>query len=143
MIVRIYTGQDGQTHFEDLPLPAEESHNVALQAGANLTFRCFPADYFSDWHTAPRRQYIFILAGQMEIGIGDGSTRRFGLRMPQRQRMTTRLKTLFQRPELFVLAGGINPIGAKMAEEVGHLVVHPAQPLGPRRPVYAGPAGGA
>ena len=78
MIVRIYTGDDGQTHFEDLPLPAEESHNVALQAGANLVFRGFPADYWSDWHTAPRRQYIFILAGQMEIGIGDGTTRRFG-----------------------------------------------------------------
>jgi len=78
MIVRIYTGQDGQTHFEDLPLPAEESHNVAVQAGANLVFRCFPADYSSDWHTAPRRQYIFILKGQMEIGIGDGTTRRFG-----------------------------------------------------------------
>ena len=75
---RIYTGHDGQTHFEDLPLPAEESHNVALQAGANLVFRCFPADYWSDWHTAPRRQYIFILVGQMEIGIGDGTTRRFG-----------------------------------------------------------------
>ena len=72
MIVRIYTGPDGQTHFEDLPLPAE----VALQAGANLTLRSFPADYFSDWHTAP--QYIFILAGQMEIGIGDGTARRFG-----------------------------------------------------------------
>ena len=78
MIARIYTGQDGQTHFEDLPLPAAESHNVALQAGANLVFRCFPADHWSDWHTAPRRQYIFILAGQMEIGIGDGTTRRFG-----------------------------------------------------------------
>src|SRR3954447_26487602 len=78
MIVRIYTGEDGQTHFEDLPLPAEESHNVALQAGANLMFRCFPGDYFSDWHTAPRRQYIFILVGQMEIGIGDGTTRQFG-----------------------------------------------------------------
>jgi quercetin dioxygenase-like cupin family protein len=77
MIVRIYTGQDGQTHFEDLPLPAEESHNVAVQAGASLVFRCFPGDYSSDWHTAPRRQYIFILEGQMEIGIGDGSTRRF------------------------------------------------------------------
>ena len=50
MIVRIYTGDDGQTQFEDLPLPAEESHNVALQAGANLVFRCFPADYRSDWH---------------------------------------------------------------------------------------------
>jgi hypothetical protein len=78
MIVRIYTGQDGQTHFEDLPQPAEGSHNVALQAGASLVFRRFPADYWSDWHTAPRRQYIFILAGQMEIGIGDGTTRRFG-----------------------------------------------------------------
>src|SRR4051794_23001797 len=73
MIVRIYTGQDGQTHFEDLPQPAEESHNVALQAGANLMFRRFAADYSSDWHTAPRRQYIFILVGQMEIGIGDGT----------------------------------------------------------------------
>src|SRR5438094_8471452 len=40
--------------------------------------------------------------------------------MPARQRMTTRLKTLFQRPELFVLAGGINPIGAKMAEALGY-----------------------
>src|SRR5215472_18399438 len=78
MIVRIYTGQDGQTHFEDLPLPAGESRNIALQAGANLSFRCFPANHWSDWHTAPRRQYIFILAGQMEIGIGDGTTRRFG-----------------------------------------------------------------
>jgi len=78
MIVRLYTGNDGQTHFEDRPLPAEEIHNVAIQAGADLVFRRFPADYFSDWHTAPRRQYIFILAGQMEIGIGDGTTRRFG-----------------------------------------------------------------
>src|SRR4029077_11837765 len=78
MIVRIYTGQDGQTHFEDLPLPADESRNVALQADAHVVFRRFPADYSSDWHTAPRRQYIFILEGQMEIGIGDGTTRRFG-----------------------------------------------------------------
>lgn len=78
MIVRIYSGDDGQTHFEDLALPDHESQNVALQAGGNLVFRSFPADYFSDWHTAPRRQYIFILSGLMEIGIGDGTTRRFG-----------------------------------------------------------------
>ena len=63
MILRIYTGHDGQTRFEDLPLPAEESHNIALQAGANLPFRCFPADYWSDWHTAPPRRYIYTVAG--------------------------------------------------------------------------------
>jgi hypothetical protein len=40
--------------------------------------------------------------------------------MPERQRMTTRLKALFQRPQLFVLAGGINPVGAKMAKALGY-----------------------
>lgn len=40
--------------------------------------------------------------------------------MAERQRMTTRLKELFARPEIFVLAGGMNPIGAKMAEALGY-----------------------
>src|SRR5438309_10663574 len=40
--------------------------------------------------------------------------------MPKRQRMTIRLKTLFEQSALFVLAGGINPIGAKMAEALGY-----------------------
>ena len=68
-------------HRFDHDTPIEETlealHDV-VKPGANLVFRCFPADYWSDWHTAPRRQYIFILVGQMEIGIGDGTTRRFG-----------------------------------------------------------------
>lgn len=78
MIVRIYTGEDGQTHFEEMNVPSEGIQNVAIQAGANIVFRRFPANYFSDWHNAPRRQYIFILSGQMEIGIGDGAKRQFG-----------------------------------------------------------------
>jgi len=64
MIVRIYTGDDGQTHFEDLPLPAEESHNVALQAGANLVLRCFPAD----WHTAPGDNTFLFSRGRWKSG---------------------------------------------------------------------------
>ncbi|MDH3601552.1 MAG: hypothetical protein OEU26_18220 [Candidatus Tectomicrobia bacterium] len=79
MIVRIYTGNDGQTHFEDLdPLKTQDQYTQAVQDGAQLIFRRFPADYFSDWHTAPRKQYIVILSGKMEIGIGDGSKRQFG-----------------------------------------------------------------
>ena len=39
--------------------------------------------------------------------------------MPDKQRMTTRLKELFERPEIFVLAGGMNAMGAKMAEVAG------------------------
>src|SRR5262245_65519816 len=39
--------------------------------------------------------------------------------MAERQRKTTRLKELFARPEIFVLAGGTNPLQAKLAEMVG------------------------
>lgn len=41
--------------------------------------------------------------------------------MPDGKRMTTRLKELFERPELFVLPSGMNPMGAKMAGARSHL----------------------
>ena len=75
MIIRLYTGDDGQAHFEDLNVPAGETETVALTAGADMNFRSFPDGSFSDWHNAPRVQYVIVLAGQMEIGIGDGTKR--------------------------------------------------------------------
>jgi len=61
--------------------------------------------------------------------------------MPERQRMTTRLKTLFQRPAFFVLAGGINPMGAKMAETLGYDAFYMSAAI-PRRTNWAGPTPG-
>ena len=77
--VRVYTGDDGQSHFEDLDLlPADVERSVS-QATANITFGRSRDESFSDWHTAPRRQYaIFMSGGQMEVGMGDGTVRRFG-----------------------------------------------------------------
>jgi uncharacterized cupin superfamily protein len=77
-IVRIYTGDDGETHFEELTL---ESHPelAALQPTKGIQFRMMEPGYFSDWHHAPRKQYVFTLSGEMEIGIGDGTVRKFGL----------------------------------------------------------------
>jgi quercetin dioxygenase-like cupin family protein len=75
MITRLYTGDDGQAHFEDLNVPAGETETVALKEGADVTFRRTPDGSFSDWHTAPRLQYVVVLSGQMEIGIGDGTKR--------------------------------------------------------------------
>ena len=47
--------------------------------GDPITFTRSPNGRFSDWHNAPRRQYaIFLSGGQMEVVIGDGTTRRFG-----------------------------------------------------------------
>ena len=48
-----------------------------MQAATGLTFVNREQGYFSDWHIAPRRQYVIVLAGVMEIGIGDGTKRRF------------------------------------------------------------------
>ena len=39
--------------------------------------------------------------------------------MQERKRMTSKLKELFERPEIFILPGGMNPMGAKMAEVLG------------------------
>ena len=38
--------------------------------------------------------------------------------------MTTRLKELFEQKQFFVMAGGMNPIGAKMAEVLGYEVFY-------------------
>jgi quercetin dioxygenase-like cupin family protein len=76
-IFRLYTGADGQSHIEDQSL----STHPALtnpQAVAHVMFAQLPAGTFIDWHPAPRRQYVIILAGQLEIGLGDGTLRRFG-----------------------------------------------------------------
>lgn len=77
-VTRIYTGDDGKTHAEELDVPlgaprgaTEMSEPVAV---TNVQFRRTSPDYFIDWHTAPRRQYVITLAGESEVEIGDGST---------------------------------------------------------------------
>lgn len=42
-----------------------------------VEFRETPADYHFDWHTAPRRQFIVLLDGEIEITAGTGEVRRF------------------------------------------------------------------
>lgn len=76
-VFRMYTGDDEHTHVEEQSL---DSH-PALKSPQNtehIFFRDMAAGTFVDWHPAPRRQYVIILSGELEIGFGDGSTRRFG-----------------------------------------------------------------
>ena len=76
-IFRLYTGPDGQSHLEELDL---DSHPelTTLQPTKGVVFRTSQPGYFSDWHNAPRRQYVITLQGEMEIGLGDGTVHRFG-----------------------------------------------------------------
>ncbi len=79
---RLYSGDDGESHFEDLEMPLEQagefSRVSALQDATGILFRETTGDYFIDWHNAPRRQYVIALDGQVEIEIGGGTRRRFG-----------------------------------------------------------------
>ena len=80
-VVRIYTGDDNQTHFEDVDLPytpGGESETTPPRAASQAKFNRYPADFALDWHTAPQRQYVVTLSGQAEIEIGDGTKRQFG-----------------------------------------------------------------
>ncbi len=79
-VVRIYTGLDGRSHFEDVVLPLEqggESEATPLHAAREVRFNSYPPGYSLEWHCAPQRQYVVNLEGQAEIEVGDGTRRQF------------------------------------------------------------------
>jgi hypothetical protein len=76
-ISRLYTGANGQTHLEWLELETHPQLGT-MQSAEGIQFRQQLAGYFLDWHCAPRRQFVITLAGQVEIGLGDGTVHRFG-----------------------------------------------------------------
>ena len=78
MFVRVYTGADGQSHFEELDLDKGPVEWSKMQSATGAMFRKSEPGHFSDWHCAPRRPYVITLSGRMEIGIGDGATEQFG-----------------------------------------------------------------
>src|SRR5262245_29952567 len=74
---RLHTGADGETHVDRIdPAPTPDWKNGP--ATTRIAFREEPVGRFLDWHPAPRRQFVIILSGQLEIGLGDGSKHIFG-----------------------------------------------------------------
>ena len=84
--VRVYTGDDGKSHIEDIDPPFEpfvdtegaHGDGTPLENATSITFRRAAPGYFLDFHTAPRRQYSITLTGEIEITTGDGTVRRCG-----------------------------------------------------------------
>ena len=81
MFVRLYTGSDGLSHFEDMPLPFDSPTGRGTTSRLDshgLFFNRSPAGQDSGWHTAPRRQYVIGIAGYTELTLRDGTAKRFG-----------------------------------------------------------------
>ena len=78
MFLRIYAGDDGQSHFEELDMESGFAAFSKMQTATGVMFRQVETGDFQDWHTAPRRQYVITLKGHAEIGIADGTVKNFG-----------------------------------------------------------------
>jgi hypothetical protein len=82
MIIHLYTGADGESHFGEIMPDFQKAdrgfERAPLQGVKGVFFNRAPAGHFLDWHPAPRRQYVITLSGHAEIQIGDGTVRRFG-----------------------------------------------------------------
>jgi hypothetical protein len=81
-IVRLSTGADHESHFEDHEPEYEprgdHSESAELIPGSGMLVRRFESDRANPWHHAPGRYAVFTLRGAVDIEIGDGSTRRIG-----------------------------------------------------------------
>jgi hypothetical protein len=76
------TGPDGRARFREEQLALAEgkpqARLSALMPSGGLQLRMSPVGFRSDFHCTENPQWLFVLAGCMEIGLQDGSTRRFG-----------------------------------------------------------------
>ena len=78
-VVRLYSGPDNKSHFEDIQIPLKDAGKVGFISeryqATGVVFRETTGDYNYDFHPAPRRQYVVNLEGEVEIEVGDGTKR--------------------------------------------------------------------
>ena len=77
-LIRLYTGDDGQSNFEQgtLELPKVEgtAHRSRSWHTSEVSFEESPAGSNLDWHRAPTRQYVITLSGTLEFETRLGDT---------------------------------------------------------------------
>ncbi|NBO01946.1 MAG: hypothetical protein EBV21_10975 [Betaproteobacteria bacterium] len=79
--VVLFTDTDGRARFREESIPLDQgtpqSQLSALMASGGYQLRHSPVGFRSQFHVSPHPQWVFILGGQMEIGLQDGSSRVF------------------------------------------------------------------
>src|SRR5262245_6919039 len=75
--VRVFTGEDGQSHFENVDPVAGSDWARGVEA-TQCSVRQMAVGTVMDWHPAPRSQLVIHLSGQLEIVLPDGEAHIFG-----------------------------------------------------------------
>jgi len=78
----LYTDTDGRARFREEAVALTEGQPQALLSplapSSGWQLRMSPPGFRSSFHCTGNPQWVFILQGQMEIGLQDGSSRVFG-----------------------------------------------------------------
>jgi uncharacterized cupin superfamily protein len=79
--VVLFTDTDGKARFKEETLPMEEgnpqSQLTDIFSAEGYQLRYSPVGFRSQFHVTGKPQWVFILSGQMEIGLQDGTSRIF------------------------------------------------------------------
>lgn len=80
--VVLFTDHDGRARWRDeiiaLDQGTPQSRLSVLMVSGGCQLRESPIGFRSDYHCTSTPQWVFVLDGGMEIGLRDGSLRRFG-----------------------------------------------------------------
>jgi len=80
-ITRIYSDATGESHFDDAIVPLVDSGIIGKLSeyipAKSVIFREVSPSYNWDFHTAPQRQYIILLDGEIQIETSLGKVRNF------------------------------------------------------------------
>lgn len=70
-VVRIFADADGDSHFEEQVITLKDEGAIGKLSmpypASQVIFREVEPTYDYDFHTAPQRQYIILLDGEIEI----------------------------------------------------------------------------
>jgi hypothetical protein len=77
----LYTDTDGRARFREESVPLGEGSSQAMLSAlfpsTGFQLRHSPVGFRSQFHCSPHGQWVFILGGEMEIGLQDGISRIF------------------------------------------------------------------
>lgn len=80
--ITLFTDADGRARWREEAIALTEGKPQArlspLRASGGYQLRESPVGFRSEFHCTGDPQWVFILQGQMEIGLQDGSSRVFG-----------------------------------------------------------------
>ena len=80
-ITRVYSDSNGDSRFEDISIPLKDAGEIGkLSTGLPVTsiiFREVEPSYDYDFHNAPRKQYLILIDGEIEIETSSGKKRQF------------------------------------------------------------------